>query len=232
MTRWPGVSLLLSALALGALMVGAIVAMAEIRSGWAVALACVALVACTVAIAMILQRLLREQPDGKTEPTRSSMRWSIPAFAAIAVGALVVALVAARHDDVATATSSDTTAAATQTVREFLVAAYLDGDGESACGYLSAAEQARVAASGTSTSCRDVLNHPARPPQLAAITSLRGLRCPRARAQASTGAATVRLCGGVFRLRPATSLERSQFDAPPSYWRIASGVAALLQAGS
>ncbi|MGI9097407.1 MAG: hypothetical protein ACR2H2_02745 [Solirubrobacteraceae bacterium] len=104
-------------------------------------------------------------------------------------------------------------------------------DGESACGYLSLHEQRQVAVSGRSTTCRDVLNDAASPPGIAGLTTPRQVRDLPARVQLAGGGATVRLGGGVFLLRPATAEEQLQFNAPPGYWRIASGVTALLPAG-
>jgi hypothetical protein len=225
------VPLLFWAAALAALMVGAILAVAEIDKDWAVALACVALVATAVAMALVTRSFLLDEEDEDPEARPASARWPALALAALALAALAIAFLGSRHDEVAASTSSDTRVTAEQTVREFLVAAYADGDGESACGYLSLHEQRQVAVSGGSTSCRDVLDDPAGPPELAALTSPRQVRDLPARVQLADGGATVRLRDGVFLLRPATAAEQSQFDAPPSYWRIAAGVAALLRAG-
>jgi hypothetical protein len=223
--------LLLWTAPLAALMVGAIVAVAEIDKAWAVALACVGLVATAVAMAVVTRSFLLDEEDEDPEAPRASARWRALALAAIATAAITIAFLGSRHDEVAAATSSDTSVAAEQTVREFLVAAYVDVDGESACGYLSQYEQRQVAVSGRSTSCRNALNDPAGPPELSALTSPLQVRDLPARVRLAGGGATVRLGGGVFLLRPATADEQSQFNAPPGYWRIASGVTALLRTG-
>jgi hypothetical protein len=226
------VPLLLWAALLAAPMVGAIVAMAEIDKDWAVALACVALVATAVAMALVVRSFLLDAQDEEPEPPRASVRRPVLALAAIAIAAITIALLGSRRDDVAIATSSDTSVAAERTVRDFLVAAYVDGDGGSACGYLSLHEQGQVAVSGRSTSCREALDDAAVPPELAALTTSGQVRDLPARVQLAGGGATVRLGGGVFLLRPATAEEQQQFNAPPGYWRIASGVTALLRPGS
>jgi hypothetical protein len=226
------VPLLLWTVPLAALMVGAILAMVEIDKDWAVVLACVALVATALAMAVVTRSFLSDEEGGEPEARPASVRWPVLALAAIAAASITIAVLGSRHDDeVAAATASDTPVAAAQTVREFLVAAYVDGDGELACGYLSLHEQREVAASRPSTTCREALNDPAGAPALAALTSPRQVRDLPARVQLAGGGATVRLGGGVFLLRPATAEEQSQFNAAPGYWRIASGVTALLRAG-
>jgi hypothetical protein len=224
------VGLLLWTAPLAALMVAAVVAAAEIDKDWAVALACGALVATVVAMAVVTRSFLSDVEGEDPEAARASARWPVLALAAIAIAAILIAFLGSRHDVVAAATTSDTSAAAEQTVREFLVAAYVDGDGEAACGYLSLDEQRKVAVTEPSGRCSDALNGPAAPSQLAALTTSRVRDLP-ARVQLSSGGATVRLGGGVFLLRPATAAEQSQFHAPAGYWRIASGVTALLRAG-
>jgi hypothetical protein len=225
------VPLLLWTVPLAALMVGAIVAVAEIDKDWAVALACAALVATVVAMAVVTRSFLLDEDDEDPETPSASARWSPLGLGAIAAAALAIAFLASRHDEVAAATSSDTSAAAEQTVREFLVAAYVDGDGEAACGYLSLQEQHQAAVVDRSTSCRYALNDAAGPPELAALRTPRQVRDLPARVELAGGGATVRLGGDVFLLRPTTAAEQSQFNAPPGYWRIASGVTALLRAG-
>jgi hypothetical protein len=225
------VPLLLWTAPLAALIVGAVVAVAEIDKVWAVALACVALVATTVAMALVTRSFLLDEEDDEAEAPRASARRPAAALAVIAAAALAIAFLGSRHDEVAAATWSDTPVSAEKTVREFLVAAYVDGDGEAACGYLSLHEQRVVAVSGGSVSCRNALNDLTGPPELAALTSPRQVRDLPARVQRTGGGTTVRLGGGVFLVRPATPADQSQYAAPPGYWRIASGVTALLPAG-
>jgi hypothetical protein len=212
--------------------VGGVVAVAEIGTVWAVVLAGAVLVAATVAMAVVVEGFLADDDDADPRPVRARMRWPALAVVAVTAAALVVALVAPRHDDVAAATSSGTTAGATETVRAFLVAAYVDGDGDAACGYLSLGEQDRLAASEPSGACSDAVDNPAGPPQLAALTSSAQVRALPADVQLSGGTATVRVGGVVFLLRPATGAEESQFAAPASHWRITSGVSAPAQAAS
>jgi hypothetical protein len=197
-----------------------------------VALACGALVATVVAMAVVVRSFLFDEDGADPAAPGASARWPALALAGIATAALALAFLGSRHDEVAAATSRDTPVAAEQTVREFLVAAYVDGDGESACGYLSANEQRQVAVTGGSTRCRDAMNGLAGPAQLSALATPRQVRDLPARVQLSRAGATVRVGGRVFLLRPATAGEQSQFNAPPGYWRIASGVTALVRAGS
>lgn len=223
------VPLLLWTLPLTAVVVGAIVA-AAIGREWA--LAFVALLAGTAAIAIVTESFLGEDGDTERPPVRDRRRWPAVTLAAIAAAAIVAALLGSRHDDVADATSSAGGAAATQTVRDFLVAAYVDGNGYSACGYLSQGEQEKVAATVPSSTCRDVLNTPADSIQLGALTSSRRVRDLPGRVRLSGGTATVRLGDAAFALRPATPAEQSDFAAPASFWRITSGVTALLETRS
>jgi hypothetical protein len=209
--------LLLWAVVLAAAAVGGIIAVAEIGTGWMVALAVAALLATTASMMLVVEGFLTDEEGGDRRPARAPMRLTLLGVAAIAVAALVIALVVPRYDDATAATSSGTGAAATQTIREFLVAAYVDGDGDAACGYLSLGEQDKLAAAETSGACSDALE---------ALTTDKQVRDLPAGVTLSDGAATVRIGGGVFVLRPATGAEQSQFGAPPTYWRIASGVSA------
>jgi lysylphosphatidylglycerol synthetase-like protein (DUF2156 family) len=225
------VGLLLWTAPLAALVVAAIVAVAMIDTAWAVALACGALVAAAAAMAVVTGSFLRDEDGADSETPRSSTRWSVLALAAVATAAITVAFLGGRHDEVAAATASDSSATAERTVRDFLVAAYVDGDGEVACGFLSQDEQHQVAITEPSMRCGDALSGPASPSQLAALTTSQQVRDLPARVQPSNGGATVRVGGGVFLLRPATAKEQAQFNAPADYWRIADGVTALLRAG-
>jgi hypothetical protein len=225
------VGLLLWTAPLMALMVAAIVGVAVIDTDWAVALACGALVATTVAMAVVTRSFLWDDDGDDLEAPRVSARRPALALAAIATAAIAIAFLGSRHDEVAAATSPDTSAAAGQTVRKFLVAAYIDGDGNVACGFLSLQEQRQVAVTDPSGTCGNALNNGlVAPPQLAPLKTSRQVGDLPARVQLSRGAATVRLGGGVFLLRPATAAEQAQFQAPASYWRIAAGVTALLRA--
>jgi hypothetical protein len=225
------VPLLLWTAPLAGLMVGAILAATEIDKGWAVALALLALVATVGAMAVVTQSLLLDDDGEDPQERRGSVRWPAVGLAAIAAVSIAVAFLGSRHDDVAAATSSDTSAAAEQTVRDFLVAAYVDDDGAAACGYLSLDAQHQAAVAGGAPTCREALNNPAGPAALAAMTSPGQARDLPARVTLAGGGATVRLGGAVFVLRPATAAEQAQYNTAPGYWRIASGVTALLRAG-
>jgi hypothetical protein len=225
------VPLLIWAAALAALMVGAIVAATQIDTGWAVALACLGLVATAVAMAVVTRSFLADLQDEDPQAPSAFARWPALALGAVAAAAIAIAFFGTRQDEVAAATSSATSVTAARTVRQFLVAAYVDGDGEAACSYLSQQEQRQAAVAGQSTTCRDALNHPAGPPELAALTSPRQVRDLPAHVQLAGGDATIRAGGRVFLLRPATAAERAQYNAAPGYWRISSGVTSLLRAG-
>jgi hypothetical protein len=225
------VPLLLWTAPLAGLMVGAILAATRIDKDWAVALALVALVATVGAMAVVTRSFLLDE-DTEGPPGRDGVRWPVLGLAAIAAASVVIAFLGSRHDDVAVATSSGTPAAAEQTVRDFLVAAYVDDDGGAACGYLSLDAQHQAAVARGAPTCRQALNNPAGPAALAAVTSPGQVRDLAARVTlAGGGGATVRLGGAVFVLRPATAAERAQFNAAPGYWRIVSGATALLRAG-
>jgi hypothetical protein len=225
------VPLLLWTAPLAGLMVGAILAATEIDKGWAMALALLALVATVGAMAVVTQSLLLDDDGEDPQERRGSVRWPALGLAAIAAVSIAVAFLGSRHDEVAAATSSDTSTAAEQTVRDFLVAAYVDDDGAAACGYLSLHEQRQVTVARRLPTCREALNDPAGPPALAGLTSPGQVRALHARVTLTGGGATVRLGGAVFVLRPATAAEQAQFNTAPGYWRIASGVTALLPAG-
>ncbi|MEA2132071.1 MAG: hypothetical protein QOJ85_4962 [Solirubrobacteraceae bacterium] len=224
------VPLLLWTAPLAGLMVGAILAATRIDKDWAVALALVALVATVGAMAVVTRSFLLDE-DTEGPPGRDGVRWPVLGLAAIAAASVVIAFLGSRHDDVAVATSSGTPAAAEQTVRDFLVAAYVDDDGGAACGYLSLDAQHQAAVARGAPTCRQALNNPAGPAALAAVTSPGQVRDLPARVTLAGDGATVRLGGAVFVLRPATAAERAQFDAAPGYWRIVSGATALLRAG-
>jgi hypothetical protein len=160
------VPLLLWAAALAALVVGAIVAAAETDSDWAVALACVALVATAMAMAVVTRSFLLDEEDVDPATPRASARRHALGLAVIAAAAIAIAFLGSRHDDVGAATTSGTSGAAEETVREFLVAAYVDDDGESACGYLAQNEQRQVAVTDRTTSCRNALNDAGGPPEM------------------------------------------------------------------
>jgi hypothetical protein len=225
------VPLLLWTAPLAGLMVGAILAATRIDKDWAVALALVALVASVGAMAVVTRSFLLDEDTEGPPARRDGVRWPVLGLAAIAAASVVIALLGSRHDDVAVATSSGTSAAAEQTVRDFLVAAYVDDDGGAACGYLSLDAQHQAAVARGAPTCRQALNNPAGPAALAAVTSPGQVRDLAARVTLAGGGATVRLGGAVFVLRPATAAERAQFNAAPGYWRIVSGATALLRAG-
>jgi positive regulator of sigma E activity len=71
------VPLLLWTVPLAALMVGAILAMVEIDKDWAVVLACVALVATALAMAVVTRSFLSDEEGGEPEARRASVRWPV-----------------------------------------------------------------------------------------------------------------------------------------------------------
>jgi hypothetical protein len=210
---------------LGGVVIGALVAVAELDDGWAVALAVVAAVAATGTILVVVRDELAETdvPSG-TRVVGVSRGAAVLGTAAVAT--LAVAVYGTSTDAADTLTTPATAAAAVRTVRDFVVAAGVDHDGEAACGFLTAAEQARVGASAGGE-CRQVLDGGSGPSPDGA-TSGGAVRALPAAVSLRDGRATVRLGTGArattFELERATSAEENAFNAPPSAWRIASGV--------
>jgi hypothetical protein len=223
-TRLP---LLAWVVALAAVVIGALAAVAELDDGWAVALAVVAAVAATPTVAIVARDELAETDE---PPAARVFGVSRPAavLGTTAVAALAVAAYGTSTEARAVATSRATAATAVRTVRDFLVAAAVDHNGEAACGVLTRAEQQRVGAPADGE-CRQVLDDGSlRDPDGAATEA--AVRALPAAVAVRGRRATVRLGTGggaaAFVLEPATFAEQSQFNAPSSAWRIAAGVTA------
>jgi hypothetical protein len=215
------------------LTVGAVVALAELDDAWALALACVTLVASTSAIPLVLGDALAHEED---EPRRvPRMRRGAAGLAVSAAIALVlaVALTVKSDDETATATAPAGTAESVQTVRDFLTAAFVRFDGESACGYLTPTEQQRVSAEiGDGTTCREMFDGSAAAGAAAVPTTTKQVRDLRVRTTALSRGVRVTTGQGItarsFVLVPATAAESQAFNAPASAWRIASGATTVI----
>jgi hypothetical protein len=224
--------LLVWILGLMSLVVGAVVVLAALVDGWGIALAVAALVATTTALALVIRDAVAHEQDDP--PARDAgLRRPAAMLALVAVVMLAVSVVAASDDQTATATAPAGTSEAVQTVRDFLTAALVASDGESACAYLTPAEQLRAgAATGDGAACRvafDAWYPPltaGEPSTTEQVRDLPARAAPRGRAvRVTTGR------GGAahsFVLVPATPAESQAFDAPAAAWRISAGASALL----
>jgi hypothetical protein len=222
-------NMLLRIIALVAILVGAVVATAQTRAWWTVALAVAGLLIATYLTAASMRRLLAVDDDADPqEPGRR--RFAALSIAAIA--AVVLAVTLPVDESAAVSTARPTAAAAADTVRSFLATAVLDDNAYAACQYLTAAEQQRVAElAGGDQTCRDALS--ATQPSLDAIRSEGALHALALHAAIRDGAAdvtasppgraTVR-----FVLVRTTSAQAATFEAPPAAWRIADGATAVL----
>jgi hypothetical protein len=230
MSVGPG-DLLLRIVVLVALLVGGIVATAQTRAWWTLALAVAGLVLAAGAIALTVQAMLGRDVD--TRPSAPG-RARVAALVALAAVALVLAVVIPDDDSAADSTTSPTAAAATQTVRDFLAGAVLEDSPYAACQYLTLSEQAAVARiAGDGQTCRDAVT--ARPPSFGGIHSEGGLHALDLRAEVvghATADVTVdrpRNAPITFVLRRTTPADSLAFAAPPGAWRIASGAIGVLR---
>ena len=230
MSVGPG-NLVLRIVVLVALLVGGIVATAQTRAWWTLALAVAGLVLAAGAIALTVQAMLGRDVDARpSAPGRAR----VAALVALAAVALVLAVVIADDDSAADSTTSPTAAAATQTVRDFLAGAVLEDSPYAACQYLTLSEQAAVARiAGDGQTCRDALT--ARPPSFAGIHSEGALRALDLRAEVVgrvTADVTVnrpRHAPVTFVLHRTTPADSRAFAAPPGAWRIGSGAIGVLR---
>jgi hypothetical protein len=230
MSVGPG-DLLLRIVVLVALLVGGIVATAQTRAWWTLALAVAGLVLAAGAISLTVQAMLGRDVDARpSAPGRAR----VAALVALAAVALVLAVVIPDDDSAAGSTTSPTAAAATQTVRDFLAGAVLEDSPYAACQYLTLSEQEAVARiAGDGQTCRDALT--ARPPSFAGIRSEGALRALDLRAEVvghATADVTVdraRHAPVTFVLRRTTPADSLAFAAPPGAWRIASGAIGVLR---
>jgi hypothetical protein len=230
MSVGPG-DLLLRIVVLVALLVGGIVATAQTRAWWTLALAVAGLVFAAGAVALTVQAMLGR--DVEAQPSAPS-RARGAALVALAAVALVLAVAIPDDDSAAASTTSPTAAAATRTVRDFLASAVLEDSPYATCQYLTLSEQETVARiAGGGQTCRDALT--ARPPSFAGIHSEGGLRALDLRGEVvgrATADVTVDRPGGApvsFVLRRTTPADSLAFAAPAGAWRIASGAIAVLR---
>jgi hypothetical protein len=222
--------ILSEAVALVLAVVVAIVALAWFDAAWSLALALAAAVAGVAITAIAIRRITADQEGSAA---LWSPRHAVLVFGCVAIATVAVATTAFRHDRTATQTGA-TAAGATQTVRDFLAQAVVDGNDYVACQYLTQAEQQRVTRlSPGAGSCRAALLQT--PPAIAGATSMAGLRRLRMRTVvAGDHAATTVTGAGTpavrFTLRRATGDDFVPFQAPRAAWRIDSGAQTLLGA--
>jgi hypothetical protein len=159
---------------------------------------------------------------------RRAVRRAVLGFAAvavIAVGAFLGARAVARNLDPGTPAS---------TVRDFLITTVADRDGVDACRYLTPHATRQVAADEPrDTPCPAAL-------EFARLTlgrgtvrlesTIKGLSY-RVEKRGDRSQVTVEADGAArtFELRKATASELAEFEAPPTPWRIDSGVVALVR---
>jgi plasmid replication initiation protein len=218
-----------------AVMIGAIVALAEVDDVWTVAIGIAAAGATMTTIVVAVRDELADTGDepAAVDPPPAARRLRVHASVAV-LGIVVLATVAiavrtATSDHQATSTAAATRASAVNTVRDFIVAASVSGNGEAACGYLTTAEQASIGATD-GVGCRQALND-------GVSSSIRAASDAAARAlhaivSVHGGRATVRFGTGAgaatFVLERATAAEQTQFNEAASIWRIADGATVAL----
>jgi hypothetical protein len=208
---------------LSAVVVGAIVGVAEFDDAWAVAVAAAAALAATLTIVIVARDELAE--TDVPAPTRVlGVRRAAAALGVIAAAALAVAVVATSANAGDSSTTA-TAATAVRTVRDFVVVGGIDQDGEAACGYLTPTEQDRVAAAAGGE-CRQAFDSGSVATPDGATTEGAVRKLPAA-VSVRDGQARVRLGTGngavTFLLERATPADKNEFNAPASAWRIASG---------
>ena len=212
---------------LAAVVIGGVVAVGKFDDAGAVVIAGVAALGATATLLIVVRHELAET-DAPAARRVLGVRRPHAALGVASLALLAIAAYAASSDAHDTSTSPATVATAVRTVRDFVVAAGVDHNGEAACGFLTPAEQDRVGATAGSE-CRQALADGAPTPDGA--TSEAGVRGLPAKVSMGDGRATVRLGTGAsaatFVLAPATFAEQGTFNAPASGWRIAAGAAAL-----
>jgi hypothetical protein len=220
--------LLLDIIVLVAILVGAVVAIAEANAWWTAAIAVAALVIAALGVTLVVGAMLRASDASAVDPSRGR----VVASAAVAAVAVVLAIVLPDAGSAATSTARPTVGAAAQTVRDFLANAVLEDNAYVACQYLTAGAQQSVARlAGENQTCRDALN--ATQPSFGAIHSEGALHALRLDTVVRNGTAdvTARPSGQpsvTFVLAPTTPAEASAYEAPSSAWRIADGAIAVL----
>jgi hypothetical protein len=220
--------ILSEAVALVLAAVVAIVALAWFDAAWSLALALAAAVAGVAITAVAIRSITADQDSSAA---LWSPRHAVLVFGCVAVATVALATTALRHDRSATQVGA-TAAGATQTIRDFLAQAVVDGNDYVACQYLTQVEQQRVTRlSPGASGCRAALLQT--PPAIAGATSMAGLRRLRMRTVVAGDHASTTVTGpGIpalrFTLQRATGDDSVPFQAPRAAWRIDSGVEALL----
>jgi hypothetical protein len=221
--------LLLSVIALIALVIACLLVTAFADTTWTLALALVSFAAATLGIVLVTRRLLSDEDDasaGRAVP-RSAL-----VLGAVAVATLGVAAALDRGDAASRSTDSAQAGGAAQTLRDFLVNGVVDDNAYVACQYLTPGEQQHLArVAGQGQTCRDALT--ATPPSLPGVSTGGRIRRLHMRTVVRGGQARIAVSGTgstslTFTLRRATPAELGDFEAPPAAWRIESGATALL----
>jgi hypothetical protein len=206
-----------------------IVLLAEADDVWTAALAAVVGLAALTTIVVVVRDELTET-DPETTTAAIPLKRPVAAVGLIGLVAVAAAISLGRWDNRAESTTQATPAAAVNTVRDFIAATDVDGDGEAACGYLTTGLQARVGAGGAR--CRQTLNSGLSVP--GGFASPSAVSALRSRVTLSGGGAiaTVRLSRAgsteTFVLVRTPPAALGGFRAPSSAWRIAGGSPAVL----
>jgi hypothetical protein len=221
--------LLLEIVVFVAILVGAVVAIAEAGAWWTATLAVAGLVIAALGIALTVGAMLRTREASPVAPGRGP----VAASAVVAAVAVVLAFALPVEDSAATSSARPDAEAAAQTVRDFLADAVLDDNAYAACQYLTPGAQQSVAnLAGDGQSCRDALT--AAQPSLGTVHSEGALHALRLDAvvRGATATVTARPPGrrpATFVLSRTTPDETAAYGAPSSQWRIAEGADAVLR---
>jgi len=208
---------LLAAFVAGVLIVVAVVAwLGRTGDPWLVAAAVVLTLGLLVAMGGRLVELLA---DGRVERRRRLSALAAAAALAALLGPLLVPAI-----------GRGSLAPPATTVRDFLGAAVVDRDGVSACRYVAAAERARLDDRERDT-CERFFGGATLRLGRETIDANAQLAAARytVTARGHDRLVTVSAAGGsaTFLVAPASAVERAEFMAPPTPWRIAAGVARL-----
>ena len=167
--------------------------------------------------ALVLARLAAMLPERARQPRHPWVAWLVPGVAAVALLVPLAVTSAARAPLRPGASPQGT-------VRGFL-GAVVDRDGLSACRYLTAG--ARRDFERTGATCEDFFGQSELRLGGHAFTSDGSLAALRFASHSRT--VTVAWHGHTMRfvVRPASARERTEFEPPPTPWRIASNVGRL-----
>jgi hypothetical protein len=224
------VPLLVGIVLLLAIAVGAVIVLATLADTLGLVLAVGALLATTVASLMVVRAELADEEPAPAV-VRSTRGWLAGGLAAAAVVMLAVAVLLVSSDKTPSSTAYGGASGAVETVREYVSATAADQAGEKACSYLTAGEQQRVARLvGPHAVCREAFSNT--DPAAGGAAAIRAIQTEPATATISNGQARVVLGSGsgasAFVLHRATAGDASDFYAPTTDWRIASGALAVL----